>query len=352
MQAVVKYAPGPGHVALCDVPEPATGPGEVKIAVHAAGICGTDLHIQDDEYASRPPVILGHECSGRIAEVGSGVSEFAVGDRVTALPFAVTCGRCPHCLQGNYPLCPERLSFGSGVNGAFAPYLVVPARIVRRLPDGVDLDSGALTEPLACCCKGVLESAVIRAGDVALVVGPGPIGLLALQLARLQGATTILLGTASDGARLGVGRALGADRALVVEQDDVAAAVRELTHGEGADVVIECAGVPAATRTALALVRKRGQLVQMGLHGKPFALDFEQIVYKDLRVTGSFASSAGAWARALILLAKGAVQLKPLISTVLPLAEWEQGFQLARNKGGLKVLLRPVDDIPPMEARS
>jgi len=341
MQAVVKVAPGVGHVELREVPEPQVGPGQVKIAVQAAGICGTDLHIYDAEYASRPPVILGHEMAGQVVEVAPDVTEVAVGDRVTALPFAVTCMRCTYCRQGDYALCPSRLSFGSGVDGAFAPYLVIPAHIVRRLPDQIDCECGALTEPLACCCKAVLLSATVRAGDVAAIVGPGPIGLLALQLAKLQGAETVLIGTAADAGRLEVGRSLGADHVLVAGQDDVPMALAALTAGEGADVVVECAGAPAATRLAVQIARKRGQLAQMGLHGKSFELDFQQIVYKDLRVIGSFASSGPAWERALTLLQQGRIQLRPLISSVLPLAQWEEGFSLSRSKSGLKVLLKP-----------
>ena len=341
MKAVMKLAPGPGHVGLGQVPEPVAGPGQVKIAVAAAGICGTDLHIEADEYRNRPPVVLGHECAGVVAEVGSGVTTVAAGQRVTALPYAVQCGRCTYCRQGQYPLCSDRAAFGSGVDGAFAPYLVIPADIVRPLPEHVDLECGALSEPLACCVKAVQESATIRAGDLVVVVGPGPIGLLALQLVKLQGATAVLLGTAQDAHRLALGRDLGADLALQADADDLWSALGELSRGEGADVVLECAGVPAATRTALRAVRKRGQLVQMGLHGRPFELDFEQIVYKDLRVIGSFASSATSWDRALALLANGSLQLRPLISAVLPLEEWEQAFAMVRRREGLKVLLRP-----------
>jgi L-iditol 2-dehydrogenase len=341
MKGVVKFAPGVGNVELREALEPAVGPGQVKIAVKAAGICGTDLHIFKDEYASNPPVVLGHEMAGQVVEVGGGVAGVAVGDRVTAMPFAVTCGQCRYCRQGAFSLCPSRKSFGSGVNGAFAPYLVIPASIVRRLPDHVDYESGALAEPVACCTKAVLEKSVVRLGDVVLVTGPGPIGLLALQIAHGQGAKVVLVGTEDDAGRLALGRQLGADYALVAGQDDVAGIVRDLTGGMGVDVVLECAGVPAATRMALQLIRKQGQFTQMGLHGKPFELDFEQIVYKDLVVTGSFASSSSSWDSALLLLRDGLIQVKPLVGAKLPLAEWERGFDMVRRKESLKVLLCP-----------
>jgi len=341
MRGVVKFARGVGNVELREVPEPAAGPGQLKIAVKAAGICGTDIHIYDDEYASNPPVVLGHEMAGQVVEVGAGVSGVAVGDRVTAMPFAVTCGICRYCRQGAFPLCPSRKSFGSGVDGAFAPYLVIPASIVRRLPDHVDYESGAMTEPVACCTKAVLEKSTIRLGDVVVVMGPGPIGLLAMQIAKGQGAKVVLVGTAEDAQRLALGRQLGADQALAAGQDDVAGIVSTLTDGQGADVVLECAGVPAATRMAMQLIRKQGQLTQMGLHGRPFELNFEQIVYKDLVVAGSFASSSSSWDSALRLLREGLIQVKPLVGATLPLTEWERGFEMVRKKESLKVLLRP-----------
>jgi len=343
MKGLVKFAPGVGNVQIRDIPEPVTGPTQVKIAVKAAGICGTDIHIYDDEYPSRPPVVLGHECTGQVVEIGSDVTEIGIGDRVTAHPFAVTCGRCRFCRQGELSYCRERLSFGSGVDGAFASYLVIPASIVRHLPENIDFDCGALTEPLASCVKAVNESTAIQAGDVVLVTGPGPIGLLASQLAKAQGATVITVGTAVDDRRLKLAQTLGVDYTFQVETDDISLAVDELTNGEGVDVVLECAGAPAAIRMGLQWVRKRGQITQIGLFGKPFELDYEQIALKGIRVAGSFGSSVSAWDRALTLLRTGMIQVAPLISTVLPLTEWEQGFSRMRQKEGLKVLLHPVD---------
>ncbi len=343
MRAVMKCAAGPGHVDLREIAEPQAGPGQVKIAVMAAGICGTDIHIQDAEYPSNPPVTLGHEMAGEVVEVGAGVTGLAVGDRVTALPFAVTCGVCRYCLQGAYPLCPSRKSFGSGVNGAFAPYLVIPTSIVRRLPDNVDFDCGAVSEPVACCAKAVLEISTIRLGDVVLVLGPGPIGLIAAQMVKGQGAKVILVGTSDDEGRLALGRELGADFALQVGKDDIADVVAQTTDGLGVDCVVECAGAPAAVRMGVKLLRKQGQLTQMGLSGKPLEVDYDQVVYKDLRIAGSFASSAGAWDKALALMRDGAVQVRPLIGQALPLGEWERGFATVRARGSLKVLLHPQE---------
>ena len=341
MKGVMKYAPGVGHIELREVPEPSPAPDQVKIAVEAAGICGTDIHIWDDEYSSKPPVVLGHECAGRVVEVGNEVTGIEVGDRVTSQPFFRTCGVCPHCLEGFYSLCANRDSFGSGVNGAFAPYLVVPAKAIRHLPENIDFDGGALTEPVACCVKAVQEYGVIRAGDVVMITGPGAIGLIALQLAKADGATTILVGTTDDARRLTLGSELGADETVCANGDDLDGLVSRLTGGEGVDVVLECAGVPAATRSALRHVRKRGQIIQIGLHGKPFELDFEQIVYKDVTVRGAFASTVMSWDRALQLMGAGVVRVKPLVGATLPLDQWERGFEMVRNRESIKVLLKP-----------
>jgi L-iditol 2-dehydrogenase len=342
MKGLVKYALGVGNLELREVPETAPAAGEVKIAVKAAGICGTDLHIYEGEYPCRPPVILGHECAGEIVEIGADVTGIQVGDRVTALPFAVTCGHCRYCRQGLPALCAQRRSFGSGVNGAFASYLTIPAHIVRHLPENIPYDCGALTEPLACCVRAVNELLDVQAGDVALVTGPGAIGLLALQVVQARGATAIVIGSDGDEQRLAVAQGLGAALTLRAGVDDIESAVRDWTGGGGADLLVECSGAPAAVRTTLGLLRPRAQISQMGLFGRSFELDYDQIVFKELRVIGSFASSVTAWDRALMLLQSGAVQIEPIISNRLPLDEWERAFRIARQREGLKVLFDPT----------
>src|SRR5438067_1258567 len=182
MKAVMKTAPGAGNIEVRDIAEPATPPGHVKIAVKAAGICGTDLHIYYDEYRSFPPVVLGHEVCGEIAEVGSGVERVRVGDRVTSETYASTCGSCRYCREGRVNLCPERRSIGSGANGGFAKYLVVPEHNIHLLPDNVSFEEGALSEPLACVIHSVLERSQVTPGDIAVITGPGAMGLLTLQV--------------------------------------------------------------------------------------------------------------------------------------------------------------------------
>ena len=173
MQAVVKTARGEGNVALRELPQPRPGPGQVLLAVRAAGICGTDLHIYHDEYPTQPPVVLGHELAGEVVAAGDGVTRVSVGDRVTTETYFHLCGSCRFCRGGQPNLCPERRSIGSGVDGGFAPYVVVPERNIHRLPDNLTFQEAALSEPLACVVHGALELPKVTPGDVAVVAGPG-----------------------------------------------------------------------------------------------------------------------------------------------------------------------------------
>lgn len=341
MLAVTKTAPGPGHVSVERWPEPHPGAGEVRIAVRAAGICGTDLHILHDEYATKPPVILGHEIAGVVDAVGSGVSRVAPGDRVTTETYFHTCGRCRFCLDGAINLCPERRSIGSAVNGGFAEWVIVPERNVRLLPEGLSFRAGALTEPLACVVHGALELPKVTAGDVAVVAGPGAIGLLTLQVARAAGATVIVLGTPADAARLELARSLGAARTVDVATEDAGEIVRAFTGGWGADIVYECSGAGPSAANLLTLVRRRGQYAQIGLFGKPVAWDLDQVCYRELRVTGSNASVPSAWDTALRLLADGKVDTGALVTNTWPLAQVAEAFAAFERKDGVKHVLEP-----------
>jgi L-iditol 2-dehydrogenase len=342
MKAVVKTAPGDGNVSLREVPEPSAPPGHVLIAVQAAGICGTDIHIYHDEFRSWPPVVLGHEVAGRVVALGDGVSDMAEGTRVTTETYFSTCGICRFCRDGRINLCPRRRSIGSAVDGGFTSLLVVPARNVHVLPDALSFRAGALVEPLACVVHGALDAPRLRPADLAVIAGPGAIGLLTLQVVRAAGARAVMLGTGADAHRLALARTLGAEAVYAVDRDDAAAAIQELTDGMGADLVYECSGAGAAARDLLTHVRRGGQYAQIGLFGKPVAWDLDQVCYKELTVSGSNASVPSAWRRALDLLATGRVQVEPLISGVYPLDAWREAFTIVEQRTALKTLLSPV----------
>lgn len=343
MKAVMKLTAGVGQVGVADIPEPTPGVGQVLIAVRAAGICGTDLHIYHDEFKTVPPVVLGHEVAGEIVAVGEGVTDSLLNTRVTTETYFATCGRCRYCRTGHENLCLQRRSIGSAVNGGFTSYLVVPAKNVHQLPEHLSYEAGALTEPLACVVHGVLSTPTVRPGDLAVVAGPGAIGLLTLQVLKAAGATVVMLGTAADSARLKLAQHLGADYVLNVQQADANALIAEVSfEGLGADVVYECSGAGPAAAQLLQLVRRQGRYVQIGLFGKGIGWDMDQLCYKELTVTGSNASVPAAWIQALKLLDSKVVDTAALISDSYPVTEWQTAFERFESKDGVKLLLTPV----------
>ncbi|MFC1937933.1 zinc-binding dehydrogenase, partial [Chloroflexota bacterium] len=223
----------------------------------------------------------------------------------------------------------------------FTTYRVYDPGAIIEIPPSVDLESAALVEPLAVGGRAILGKAGIHSSDVAVVSGPGPIGLLTAQLAKTEGATVIVLGTTVDETRLKVARELGADIVLNVEEQDPLPLVLDLTYGAGADVVCECAGVAASVSQCLDLARRGAQYIQLGTSAKKMSIDFAQISYKELEVIGSFSSERIDWERGLNLMAQGKVNVNPLISHKLPLSQWREGFALSENKQGIKVLLYP-----------
>ncbi len=343
MKAVMKVAPGVGQIALKEIAEPEAGPGKVKLKVHAAGLCGTDIHILLDEFKSSPPVVLGHEVCGEVVQLGEGVTSVVPGSRVTTETYFSTCGRCRFCRAGQPNLCRGRRSIGSAVDGGFAEYVVVPAGNVHVLPDHVSYSEGALTEPLACAVQGVhLCSRPVRAGEVAVIAGPGTMGLLTLQLALAAGAHVVVLGTDGDERRLAAAEELGAAHTLNVSRHDPLPLIEDVTYGGlGADVVYECSGAGAAARQLLRLVRRRGRYVQVGLFGSDVTWDLDQVCYKELTVTGSNASTPESWVRAVRLLSQGTVDVRPLITHSLPLTDWEAAVDIFRARSGIKTLFRP-----------
>jgi L-iditol 2-dehydrogenase len=327
---LAKLAPGAGSVGLSERAEPRPDPGHVVVEVIGAGICGTDLHIADGEYATVTPVTIGHEVAGLIAEVGEGVDEAWLGARVASETYFSTCGRCAHCLAGRVNLCAERRSIGTHVDGAFAPRLHVPVTNLHRLPDWLDAATATLCEPLACVCHSLLEpEPAVRSGDDVLVIGPGPVGLLAAQVARASGGEVHVRGTPRDEARLAAARALGLEASTTED-----AAVE-------ADVVIECSGSEAGIADGLAAARRGGRYVQIGLAGRPVSLPFDLVCFHELTVTSGFASTPSSWRTALALVAERRVQLEPLLTEVVPLSEWERAFAATRAAEGIKFVLDP-----------
>jgi L-iditol 2-dehydrogenase len=343
MKALVKYKHGDGidhGMRIEDLPEPRPQKGELKVKVLATGICGTDLHIRHDEFFCNPPVIMGHEYVGVVTELGEDVSGFNKGDYVVSVTSTSTCGHCRYCRDGLLMFCDQRRSLGAGINGVFAEYLTIAADLAFKVPDTIQSkEELAICEPFACVVRNVVERAIVKAGDLVLVSGPGAIGLFAVQLAKLQGAYVIAAGTPQDEHRLKLAQQLGAD--LIVSDPKELPGTIANTNPHGVDVAFECAGVAASAKTCLESLRKQGLYSQVGVFGKEIPMDMDKFLFKEIQITNNYASERSSWEIALRLLKNKQVQFTPLISKKVPLKDWEEGFHFAEQKKGFKVLMIP-----------
>jgi L-iditol 2-dehydrogenase len=330
MKGLAKLGPGPENVGIVERDEPAAVPGHVFLAVRAAGICGTDIHIIDDEFRSWPPVTMGHEVCGTVEQIGAGVDETLLSSRVVSETYFSTCGTCDHCRSGRVNLCLERRSIGSARDGAFAPRLLIPARGLHRVPNWLTDEAAALTEPLACVCNCLLDPPVISAGDAVLVTGPGPVGLITAQVARACGGNVHVRGIPRDAVRLAKAAELGFTTSL--DDEDLPTLF---------DVVIDCSGHEGGMRACLESARRGGRYVQVGLAGRPVSLPLDEIVYRELTITSGNASTPPSWRRALQLIEQRSVDLGTLVSDVVPLAEWERAIAATRAANGIKFVLDP-----------
>lgn len=336
MIGLTKLAPGAGNVGLSERPERAPAAGEAMLEVRAAGICGTDLHIEAGEFRSEPPVTIGHEVCGAVIEIGANVDAALVGARVVSETYFSTCMRCEWCRDGRVNLCPERRSIGSFVDGAFAPRVISPAQNLHRVPDWLEDAAASLAEPLACVCHCLLHPPKVTIGDVVLVTGPGPIGLLAAQVARALGGSVVVSGLQSDVARLEAAKELGFETETSRE-----ALTSRFEETRGADVVIECSGSEGGATTCLDNVRRAGRYVQVGVFGKPVEVPLDRVFETEAILTSGFASTPRSWRRAMRLVRERAVTLPPLVSEVVPLADWELAFAKLRAGQGVKIVFDP-----------
>ena len=342
MQALVKFQSGPGHVELRDVPEPVPADHQIKLEISACGICGTDVHVLHDTFRNFPPVILGHEFVGRVVEEGAAVrGQVDRSARYAVLgATAVTCGHCRWCRSGDFMFCPDRRGMGHGVNGAFTRYACVRPDQLFRLAESLPEEEGALVEPLAAAVHAVSEITDVRAGDIALVSGPGPIGLLCLLVLVHHGIKTIVAGTTADATRLTLAQRLGATRVVDVQTENLDDIVRAETGGVGVDVAFEVSGAAASARACLDALRPLGRYTQVGHFGRDITVPFDRIGFRQLRVAGSVGYTVATWSRTMRLLAQG-LQPTRIVTHRFPLAEWRRGFDLFERKEAVKVLLLP-----------
>ena len=315
----------------------APGPGGVRIDVAYTGICGTDLHILHGDMDQRVtlPAVLGHEMSGRIAELGAGVDAWKVGDPVTVMPLA-WCGTCPACLAGHHHICQRLIFVGIDSPGAMQSSWTVPARILVRLPDGVSLRGAALVEPTAVAVHDVRRGQ-LTAGERVLVVGGGPVGLLVAVVAREAGGEVLVLEV--DAHRRSVIADLGF-AVLDPTTDNVAAHVDAWTEGAGIPLAFEVSGSQPGLDTAIDALAVRGRLVVVAIHPQARPVSLFRLFWRELTVIGARVYERADYERAVDLVAAGIVPADALISAVVPLAEAADAFvQLESGGGVMKVLI-------------
>lgn len=344
MRALVKYGRQNGDVEVRDVPEPnKAGPDQVLIEVKAAGVCGSDIHMwrEQQSWAVKLPLVLGHEFCGVVADVGSNVNGFQTGQRVACETAASVCGQCVYCLSGNYNLCPNRLGYGALADGAFTSYVLARPQILHHIPDNVPFEHAALTEPICVAYNALVEKTMMKPGDLVVIQGPGPIGIMALQIVRLRGAGTIVvLGTDADAHRLEVAAELGAHHTVNIQREDAAALVKSLGDGFGADLIVDCTGVSRALKQSMDLVRPNGRITKIGWGPQPLDFSLDPLVGKAVTLQGSFSHTYPTWERVLGLLSTGQVNLDPVIGGVYGLDEWEEAFSKMEEGHSVKSVLK------------
>jgi len=323
---------GAARFTIDDVPEPTPGPGQALVAVHAAGICGTDVHATQGLFPWKPPLVMGHEYTGVVQDVGRGVSRRLVGRTVGCEP-SYGCGRCADCAEGRVSQCT-----GCTRVGGFAERVVLPLSCLHPLPRGLDPLTAAMTEPAACCLAN-LEQFPMPRGATVLVIGGGIMGLLTMVLARRRGAKRLIL---SDpiAERRAMAKRVGASVVVDPTAESLRERVLALTRGRGADVVCEAVGKPALVAESLTLVRPGGvvQLVGVNPKGSTLPLDLYDVHFREIRIHGAF-GRGGAYRRALAAMPK--LKVKPLVTARFPLERIEDAFAHATAGRGVKTVIVP-----------
>ncbi|MFB6305165.1 MAG: zinc-binding dehydrogenase [Haloferacaceae archaeon] len=329
----------PPGIAVEERPRPVAGRGEAVVAVERVGVCGSDVPMWSGERDVPEGHVPGHEFAGRVVETGPGVDDGFRDARVAAR-IAVGCGDCQYCHRGLERLCPDIDEVGVTRDGAFAEYVRVDADALHRLPEGTSFAQGASVDPAASAYRGIRQLDV-DAGDALVVVGPGPIGLYATQLALAEGASpVVVLGTRES--RNGVARALGADATVNVHEEDVAARLRETVGPEGADGVLVATGNPDAVPTALDAARKGGAVALVGLPHDPVeSLDAWSMIRAEKRLLGAFLYTYDEFVTCLEMFADGRLTAEGILTHTLPLAEAGRAFELIDDREAIKVHLEP-----------
>jgi L-iditol 2-dehydrogenase len=333
------------NLQIDNVPIPVPSPDELLIRVAACGICGSDVHGYDGSTGRRiPPIIMGHEAAGVVEAIGSEVTGFSIGDRVT-FDSTVYCGTCNFCIAGEVNLCNNRQVIGVSCgeysrSGAFAEFLVIPARIAYHLPEALSFPEAAMLEAVSVALHGVAVSQMIGEETV-LVIGAGMIGLLLLQAARAAGASRVFI-TDVDATRLRLARDLSADQTILGSGPNLIEQILLLTNGTGVDIVLEAVGRDETIAAGIDCVRKGGTVTLVGNISPQVTIPLQKVVSRQIRLQGSCAS-AGEYPEAMRLIAEGKIKVAPLITAVSSIDEGPSWFERlhSREPNLMKVILDP-----------
>ena len=338
MKALVKAKAEPG-IWLQEVPEPTAGPNDLKIRVRKTAICGTDIHIYNwDEWSRKTipvPMVVGHEFVGVVAEVGSEVDGFAVGDRVSGEGH-ITCGHCRNCRAGQRHLC--RNTVGVGVNraGCFAEYLVIPAMNAFKLPDAITDDIAAIMDPFGNATHTALSFDLV--GEDVLITGAGPIGIMAAAICRHAGARHVVITDVND-YRLELAERMGASRAVNVAVSSIVDTIASLGLTEGVDVGVGMSGNPSAFRDLLRTMRHGGKVALLGIPPGDTAIDWNQVIFKGLLLKGVYGREMfETWYKMAAMLQSG-LDLSPILTHTLSVGRFQEGFDTMRSGQSGKVIL-------------
>lgn len=351
MKAVVKHGIADGGYRYVDAPEPQCGDDDVIVEVKAAGICGSDMrHFGKDSDSWDYNHIRGHEFTGVISQVGKNVTEWKVGQRVVTDNSGHACGRCPACEVADFLLCPERIGrgIGLGLDGGFTKYARIPGDLLKvhkhalwEIPDEITFEEGTLLDPVANAYKAIAQRSSLMPGQDVVIFGMGPIGLCALQIAKLMGAVNIVMvGINEDmGIRAELAKGLGATHVINGSTENVPARAQEICGRDNLGLAVDCSGAKVILKQAIELLRANGEIVRVGLNTSPIDYPIDDISRKGLKLIGHYAYDAVSWRHSIRLLQHGMVDVKSLITHRLPLSQWEEGFRLMANKTAIKVIL-------------
>ncbi len=343
MKALIRYGIREREFALKDIPRPTPMETQALIRVKAVGVCGTDVHMYHGQIDTPVPIIIGHEFCGIVEETGNKVTRVKPGDKIVSRLNVDVCGTCVPCLKGSPHMCEKRATPGVAADGADAEFFCIDQSQLIPIPDEIKDEHAAIVEPMAICAHA-LERCPVENEDTVVVFGPGPIGLIVAQMAKLAGAAhVIIVGTDVDETlRLPVARKCGIEYVLNTMKDDITEKIMHLTNGEGADMIIEASGAEAAINQSIQLIRRHGRICVIGLPGKPSTnVNWSLAATKAISIIFSYSSSPYSWNIALSMLARKALIVEPIITHAYPLEDYEKMFEEIQQGNVVKGVFLP-----------